>query len=83
MLKARYAAGKHRESRVEKDIDMNYYELLEVSEKSSTEVITGAYKALVKKYHPDVSKDAQANEKMRSINLAYEVLTDPKKKSGI
>ena len=60
---------------------MNYYELLEVSEKSSTEVITGAYKALVKKYHPDVSKDARANEKMRSINLAYEVLTDPKKRA--
>lgn len=60
---------------------MNYYELLEVSEKSSPEVITGAYKALVKKYHPDVSKDARANEKMKSINLAYEVLTDPKKRA--
>lgn len=60
---------------------MNYYELLEVSEKSSAEVITGAYKALTKKYHPDVSKDAGADEKMKSINLAYEVLADPKKRA--
>ncbi len=60
---------------------MNYYEILEVSEKSSTEVITGAYKALTKKYHPDVSNDARANEKMKSINRAYEVLSDPKKRA--
>ena len=60
---------------------MNYYDILEVSEKSSTEVIIGAYKALVKKYHPDISKDARAIERMKSINLAYEVLSDPIKRA--
>ena len=60
---------------------MNYYEILEVSEKSSSEVITGAYKALTKKYHPDISKDALASEKMKIINLAYEVLSDPIKRA--
>lgn len=64
-----------------RDIEMNYYEILEVSEKSSTEVIAGAYKALTKKYHPDISKDVQAIEKMKAINLAYEVLSNPQKRA--
>ena len=60
---------------------MNYYEVLEVSEKSSTEVIISAYKALAKKYHPDISQEASAVEKMKTINLAYEVLSDPAKRA--
>ena len=60
---------------------MNYYDILEVSENSSYEVISGAYKALTKKYHPDVSVDTFANEKMKQINLAYEVLSDPAKRA--
>ena len=60
---------------------MNYYEILEVSEKSSGEVIAGAYRALTKKYHPDVSSDAASIEKMKTINLAYEVLSDPRKRA--
>ena len=57
----------------------NYYELLEVSEKASQEVIKKAYTTLVKKYHPDLQPDGEkkaAEEKIKEINEAYEVLSD-------
>ena len=61
---------------------MNYYELLQVSENASDEVIKMAYKALVKKYHPDTFKGdkAFAEEKTKEINEAYDVLSDPVKR---
>ena len=55
------------------------YEILEVSENASAEVIEKAYKVLVKKYHPDlqVKEEKQAAEKkMKQINEAYEILGD-------
>lgn len=61
---------------------MNYYELLEIREDASDEVIKMAYKALLKKYHPDVfdGDKAFAEEKTKKINEAYEVLSDPVKR---
>lgn len=61
----------------------NYYEILEVSENASPEVIEKAYKALVKKYHPDLQpneKKAEAENKIKIINEAYEILSDKNKK---
>ena len=58
----------------------NYYEILEVNKKASKEVIEKAYKVLVKKYHPDgkfYDKKIQYEEKIKEINEAYEVLSDP------
>ena len=57
---------------------MTYYEILEVAETASEDVIRMAYKALAKKYHPDVfTGDPQiAEEKMKKINSAYEVLSN-------
>ena len=55
----------------------NLYEILEVSEKASKEVIDKAYHVLVKKYHPDVQQAEEkknAEEKMKKINEAYEIL---------
>lgn len=55
------------------------YEILEVSENASAEVIEKAYKVLVKKYHPDLqeaSEKQKAEEKMKKINEAYDVLCD-------
>lgn len=52
----------------------NYYEILEVSKKASTEVIEKAYRVLVKKYHPDSGVENQ--EKIKEINEAYKVLSD-------
>lgn len=61
----------------------NLYEILEVSEKASKEVIDKAYKVLVKKYHPDLQeeKDKQtADLKIKKINEAYEILSDEEKR---
>lgn len=55
---------------------INYFEVLNVSENAEIDVIRSAYKALVKKYHPDntqISKEL-AKEKMILINEAYEIL---------
>lgn len=61
---------------------MTYYEILEVNEHASKEVIHMAYKALCKKYHPDVfSGDKKfAEEQMKKINAAYDVLSDDVKR---
>ena len=60
----------------------DYYEILEVHRKASTEVINKAYVTLAKMYHPDLNRDKLefANEKMKLINEAYETLKDTKKR---
>ncbi|WP_415967976.1 J domain-containing protein [Emergencia timonensis] len=61
---------------------MNYYELLEIREDASDEVIKMAYKALLRKYHPDIYKgDPEfAHEMTAKLNEAYGVLSDPEQK---
>lgn len=56
-----------------------YYEILEVSPKASNEVIERAYRALIKKYHPDLYEGEEkiyAEKKVRDINEAYKILSD-------
>ena len=60
------------------------YEILEVSENASNEIIEKAYKTLVKKYHPDLQQGTdkmKAEEMMKKLNEAYEVLSDEEKRS--
>lgn len=61
---------------------MNYYEILQVSENASEEVIRMAYKALAKKYHPDVfdGDPKIAEQKMKELNEAYDVLSNQQKR---
>ena len=63
---------------------ITYYEILEVSRMASKEVITKAYKVLVRKYHPDLEQDEgkkeEAKEKMVRLNEAYETLSDDEKR---
>ena len=61
---------------------MNYYEILEVSVNASKEVIKNAYRALIKKYHPDSYQGSkeEAEEKIKLINEAYETLIDDGKR---
>ena len=61
----------------------NYYEILEVSQNASSEVIEKAYKALAKKYHPDANLDniQEAEDKFKEIGEAYEILSDATKKA--
>ena len=57
----------------------NYYEILEVNERASQEIIEKAYKILVKKYHPDLYTGEErlyAEQKVRELNEAYQVLSD-------
>ena len=63
--------------------EKNYYDWLEISKKASPEVIEKAYKALVKKYHPDLQEGdkSEAEEIIKKINEAYDVLSDPIKKA--
>ncbi len=57
------------------------YETLEISENASESEIKKAYRKLARKYHPDVNKEASAEEKFKEINAAYEILSDPEKKA--
>lgn len=57
----------------------NYYEILEINQRASREIIEKAYKVLVKKYHPDlyIGEDkVYAEKKIRDINEAYKILSD-------
>src|SRR5512143_3839632 len=59
----------------------DYYQSLGVSKTASAEEIRKAFRSLARKYHPDVAKNkAEAEEKFKEINEAYEVLSDPEKR---
>ena len=59
----------------------DYYQILGISRNASSEEIKSAYRKLANKYHPDVSTDKDANEKMAEINEAYQTLRDPEKRA--
>ncbi|MAL98798.1 DnaJ C-terminal domain-containing protein [Hydrocarboniclastica marina] len=59
----------------------DYYKILGVDEKASSQDLKAAYRRLARKYHPDVSKEADADERFKEIGEAYEVLKDPDKRS--
>lgn len=64
-------------------MDKNYYDILQVNKNASPEIIEKAYKVLAKKYHPDLQTEEnkkQAEEILKEINEAYEVLSNPQKK---
>ena len=56
------------------------YDTLDVSQDASADEIKKAYRRLARKYHPDVNKDAGAEEKFKEINAAYEILSDEQKR---
>ena len=60
----------------------NPYEILGVDKTADEKTIKSAYRKLAKKYHPDVNKTKEAESKFKDINEAYEILSDPTKKSN-
>jgi len=59
----------------------DYYQILGVAADADVPTIKKAYRKLVRQYHPDVSKEKDAEEKIKEINEAYEVLHDEKKRA--
>jgi curved DNA-binding protein len=59
----------------------DYYEALEVSHDASEDEIRQAYRRLARRYHPDVNKEAGAEDRFKQISEAYDVLRDPEKRA--
>ncbi|MFA4855140.1 MAG: molecular chaperone DnaJ [archaeon] len=60
----------------------DYYDVLGLKKGAGVEEAKAAYKSLAKKYHPDLNKDAGAEEKFKEILEAYQTLSDPQKKAN-
>ena len=58
----------------------DYYEILGIKRDADQAEVQRAYRKLARKYHPDVNKASNAEEKFKEINEAYEVLKDPEKR---
>jgi curved DNA-binding protein len=60
----------------------DYYSALGVARQASDDDIRKAYRKLARKYHPDVSKEPDADQRMREINEARDVLSDKEKRAA-
>jgi curved DNA-binding protein len=60
----------------------DYYQMLGIGRTATAEEVKKAYRKLARKYHPDVSKEANAEEKFKQVQEAYEVLKDPEKRAA-
>ncbi len=62
--------------------DRDYYEILGVSRDATQDQLKEAFRNLARKYHPDVNKAPDAEEKFKEINEAYQVLSNPDTRSA-
>ncbi|WP_129045052.1 molecular chaperone DnaJ [Companilactobacillus metriopterae] len=61
--------------------DRDPYDVLGVSKDASEDEIKKSFRKLSKKYHPDINQEADAEEKFKEVNDAYEILKDPQKRA--
>ncbi|MED4530774.1 molecular chaperone DnaJ [Metabacillus fastidiosus] len=59
----------------------DYYEVLGLGKNATKDELKKAYRKLSKQYHPDINKEADADEKFKEITEAYEVLSDDRKRA--
>ncbi|MDX1901749.1 MAG: DnaJ C-terminal domain-containing protein [Gammaproteobacteria bacterium] len=60
----------------------DYYKILGVARDAKLDEVKRAYRKLARKFHPDVSKEPNAEERFKEVQEAYEVLKDPQKRSA-
>jgi curved DNA-binding protein len=60
----------------------DYYEVLGVTRGAAADEVKRAYRKLARKFHPDVSKERNAENKFKEVQEAYEVLRDPEKRAA-
>lgn len=60
----------------------DYYKIMEIEKNASQDEIKRAYRKLARKYHPDVSKETNAEIRFKEVGEAYEVLKDPEKRAA-
>ena len=63
------------------ETNKDFYEVLGVSKAATADEIKRAYRKLALEYHPDRNKSKEAGKKFKEVTAAYEVLSDPQKKS--
>jgi curved DNA-binding protein len=76
-LEAAGAAGRNRTVKYQ-----DYYATLGVARGASADEIKKAYRRLARKFHPDVSKEKDAEEKFKDVQVAYDTLSDAEKRAA-